>query len=175
MSLDTQAFFSKNKAKLHIVKHQKITVNHKNRDLKLMILILFCIWEDVRVWAYLNYSFNTHPNYLGPISSFPPSHFPSGSTVQGICGGLMALRLKYPMFITNYKSTYENITSMLFNRYIDCFIRCVSLFFLVRCVEDIHNFYQSKIIWNRIIICFFVFLYPGFINAKHIILFLNKF
>lgn len=93
-----------------------------------MILALFCIREDVRVWAYLNYSFNTHPNYLGPISSFPPSHFPLGSTVQGICGGLMALRLKYPMFITNYKSTYENITSMLFNRYIDCFVRCVFLF-----------------------------------------------
>ena len=75
-----------------------------------MILALFCIWEDVRVWAYLNYSFNTCPNYLGPISSFPPSRFPSGSTVQGVCGGLMALRLKYPMFITNSKSTYENTT-----------------------------------------------------------------
>ena len=39
-------FFSKNKTN-HAVKHQKITVNHKNRDLKLMILALLSIWEDV--------------------------------------------------------------------------------------------------------------------------------
>ena len=113
-----------------------------------MILALFCIWEDVRVWAYLNYSFNTCPNYLGPISSFPPSRFPSGSTVQGVCGGLMALRLKYPMFITNSKSTYENTTLMLFNGYMDCFIRCVSLYLFFFFWSDVflicENFYVSR-------------------------------
>ena len=38
--------------KKHEVAHQKITANHKTDYLKLMISGLFCIWEDVRVWAY---------------------------------------------------------------------------------------------------------------------------
>lgn len=26
--------------------HQKITAKHRNRQLKLMVLVLFCAWED---------------------------------------------------------------------------------------------------------------------------------
>ena len=36
--------------KKYIVEHQKITANHRNRHLKLMILVLFYVWEDARVW-----------------------------------------------------------------------------------------------------------------------------
>ena len=36
--------------------HQKITGNHKNTHLKLMILV----WEDARVWAHCNHSFDIH-------------------------------------------------------------------------------------------------------------------
>ena len=31
---------------------QKITDNHKNRHLQLMILLLFYVWEDSTVWDY---------------------------------------------------------------------------------------------------------------------------
>ena len=30
----------------------RITTNHKNRHLKLMIFVLFYAWENARVWAY---------------------------------------------------------------------------------------------------------------------------
>ena len=59
----------------------------------------------------------------------------------------MALRLKYPMFITNSKSTYENITLMPLNGYVvalsDVFLSLSSFFwshvFLIR-----GNFYVSR-------------------------------
>ena len=35
-----------------VVEHQKITANHKNMHLKLMILALFYVWEDARIWAH---------------------------------------------------------------------------------------------------------------------------
>ena len=33
----------------HIVKHEKITTNQKNRHLKLITLVLFYVWEDARI------------------------------------------------------------------------------------------------------------------------------
>ena len=36
----------------HVVQHQKITANHKNRHLKLMILVFFYVWEDAGVWTH---------------------------------------------------------------------------------------------------------------------------
>ena len=34
----------------------------KTRHLKLIILILFCVWEDARVWVYGNHSLDMHLN-----------------------------------------------------------------------------------------------------------------
>ena len=51
---------------------QEITANHRNRPLKLMILVLFYIWEDERQGS-LKYFFDMHLNYLGPVSCFSPS------------------------------------------------------------------------------------------------------
>ena len=48
-----------------------------------MILVLFYVWEDVRVWAQWNYSLNMYFNYLGPVSSFLCPQFPSGHPVGG--------------------------------------------------------------------------------------------
>ena len=39
------------KTKNHVVEHQKITANNEPRHLRLMILVLFHVWEEVRVWA----------------------------------------------------------------------------------------------------------------------------
>ena len=33
-----------------------------------MILVLFCVWEDARVWAHWNYSLDGHLDYLRPVS-----------------------------------------------------------------------------------------------------------
>ena len=40
----------------------------KTRQLKLMDLVFFYVWEDARVWAYGNYSFDMPLSYLGPVS-----------------------------------------------------------------------------------------------------------
>ena len=69
------------------IEHQKISSNwRKNKQLKLMNLALFYVWEDARVWAHWNHSFDTHLNYLGPVSYFSPSWIPSGYTVRGVGG-----------------------------------------------------------------------------------------
>ena len=36
-----------------VVEHQNITAIRKNRHLKFMILVLFCVWEDTTVWAQI--------------------------------------------------------------------------------------------------------------------------
>ena len=38
--------------KTHVVKHQKLPIITKNKCLKVMILVLFYVWEDARVWAH---------------------------------------------------------------------------------------------------------------------------
>ena len=35
-----------------------------------MNLALFCVWEDARVWANCNQSFDMPLNYPGPVSCF---------------------------------------------------------------------------------------------------------
>ena len=41
-----------------------------------MILVLFCVWDDARMWADWNYSLDIHLNYLGPVSKAQnPSSF----------------------------------------------------------------------------------------------------
>lgn len=67
----------------HSVRHQKITPNQEYRHLKLMILALFYVLENARIRALWNYSFDTHLNYLGPISCFSPPWIPSGCTIGG--------------------------------------------------------------------------------------------
>ena len=36
----------------------------------------FYVWEDARVWAYWNYSFDMHLHYLGPVSCLSSSWNP---------------------------------------------------------------------------------------------------
>ena len=45
------------------------------------------MWEDARVWAYWNHSFDLHLVYLGPVSGFSPSWVPSGYTARDSCSG----------------------------------------------------------------------------------------
>ena len=59
-----------------------------------MISVLFYVWKDTRVWAYWNYSFDTHLHYLGPVSCFSPSWIPLGVWLQWP----MVLRLQRPLF-----------------------------------------------------------------------------
>ena len=48
-----------------VVEHQKSTANQKNRHLKLMVLVLFNVWEMARIWGHPNFSSDVHHNYLG--------------------------------------------------------------------------------------------------------------
>ena len=43
----------------------------QNRYFKLRNLVLFYVWEDARVWAHWNHSFDSL-RYLGPVSCFFP-------------------------------------------------------------------------------------------------------
>ena len=43
-------------------KIKKLLLITKNRYLKLTILVHFYVWEDLRVWAHWNYSFEMHVN-----------------------------------------------------------------------------------------------------------------
>ena len=72
------------KTNKHIVEHRKITAHHKTRHFNVIILMIFCVWEDARVWAYWNHSFNEHLYHLGPVSCFHPE-FPSACIVGGSC------------------------------------------------------------------------------------------
>ena len=58
--------------------HQQITAENKQtnkqtnkqknpRDLKLMNLAFFYVWENVRLWGHWNHSFDMHLSYLGPV------------------------------------------------------------------------------------------------------------
>ena len=37
---------------IHVVKPKKITASHKEQTSQLMILVLFYVWEDARVWGH---------------------------------------------------------------------------------------------------------------------------
>ena len=63
--------FAKNKKQINI--KRLLLITKKNRHLKLMILTLFCVCEDARIWVYGNYSLDVYLNYLGTVSCFPPS------------------------------------------------------------------------------------------------------
>ena len=58
----------------------------KSRQRKSMNLALFYVWEDVRVWAHWNHSFDVCLSCLGPVSCFSPSWIPSGCC-RGGCRG----------------------------------------------------------------------------------------
>ena len=69
----------------------KITANPpQNRYLKLVILALSWVWQDVRAWAYWKYSLYKHLNSLGPVSFFFSilsfSQSTQGGGMQGVIG-----------------------------------------------------------------------------------------
>ena len=78
--------------KKKVVELWKITANHKNRHFEWIILVLFFVQEDPRVWAYWNHSFDVHYSCPEPVSCFSPSWVPSGWTVRVAAGveGLMS-------------------------------------------------------------------------------------
>ena len=63
----------------------------RKRYFELMILVLFCVREDIKIWACWNYSLDMYVNYLGPsiqssecfLFCSSPNFLPSGRTVEG--------------------------------------------------------------------------------------------
>ena len=70
----------------------------RTRHLKLMNLVLFYIWEDAKLWAHWDYSFDKHFGYLGPVSCAFSFWVSSGCTVGGCLQWLMAASCFYPEF-----------------------------------------------------------------------------
>ena len=66
--------------------------------LKLMTLMLFYVWEDARVWAYWNHSFDMYLNYLGQLSCFSPSWIPLREYWGGQLQWLMSWWQQRPLF-----------------------------------------------------------------------------
>ena len=43
--------FAENKIKALVIKHKKITANHKSQASQVNVFVLFYVWEDTRVWG----------------------------------------------------------------------------------------------------------------------------
>lgn len=69
------------KSQINVFKHQKLAANHKNRYIQLVNLVLFFVWEEARIQAYSNLSFDIQINSPGPVSFFSPPEFPKDATL----------------------------------------------------------------------------------------------
>ena len=69
---------------------------------KLRNLVLFYAWEEARVWAHWNHSFDRHLSSLGPISHVVTSWVSSGLPVGNGCS-LMAARWQvfFPSWVSS--------------------------------------------------------------------------
>ena len=52
-----------------------------------MVLMLFYVGEDARVWAHWNYSLDVHFSYWGPVCCFSPTWVSLGVHHWGDCSG----------------------------------------------------------------------------------------
>ena len=60
-----------------------------------MILTLFYVWEDAKVWAYWNYSLDIHLEYLGPDPEFPSRPTVTGEEAAAATDALILVELKW--------------------------------------------------------------------------------
>ena len=68
----------------------------KIKYLKLRNLMLFYTWEDARVWAHWNHSFDLHLSHLGPVSCFSYPKFPQDS-LSGVAAAWSLLDGRYSL------------------------------------------------------------------------------
>ena len=112
--------FAEKRKKKNVVEHQKITANQKKtRYLKLMILVPSYVWEDARVWAYWNYSVDTHLNYLGLVFCFSPSCILLRIHHRGKLQWLMAWRQTTFIVYWNGRQLFLSKHLYIFIRYSD--------------------------------------------------------
>lgn len=67
-----------------------------------MILALFCVLEDSRVWAQWNYSFEMHLNYLGQHPAFLPPESPPGAPCRVGAEALGAMAWWWATFVVSW-------------------------------------------------------------------------
>ena len=73
-----------------IVKHKKITsTHHKIRHLKWVVLVLFCGWEDVRIWGHLKC-------FLRCVSSLSTGYTSKAQKVPHLSPSWIPLRMCRP-------------------------------------------------------------------------------
>ena len=65
-------------------KKKRLLIMKENWTFKLVNVVLFCVWEDARVGAHGNHSFDVHLSSLGPASCASPSY---ACRSRGGCSG----------------------------------------------------------------------------------------
>ena len=115
----------------------------------------FYIWQDTRVSAHWNYSFDTHHWYWGHVSCFSPSWIPSGYTVRfwWLHGWRHSLFIKVSgnIFLSARKNFHHFSKIKIFASLV-YFRTLVSLFFFFS--NYIHLLY---LLYNRNFIFTFIF------------------
>ena len=86
----------------------------KTRYLKLRNVALFCVWENTRVWAYWNHSFNMHLSHLGPASCIFHTLNSSMLTVGSDCGPMgQRAQVLFLGTLRTQKFTFEGLESLM--------------------------------------------------------------
>ena len=101
----------------------------ENQIPKLTHWVLFYVWEDPRVWAHWNHSFDLHLSSLGPVSCVFTSWVSSGLTVGSGCS-LVAPRWQvfFPSWVPSGLTCSPLVVASIAD---DCDILSISLFSVV--------------------------------------------
>ena len=99
-----------------------VIASHKDQISQLMILVLFYIWEDARIWGHWNFSLHMHLNYLGAhisktqnVSSWIPFRVCCRSATT-VANDLILVELEwqatyfclqYPLLVINSTKVWE--------------------------------------------------------------------
>ena len=100
---------------------KQLLLIQENQIPKLKNWVLFYVWEDARVWAHWNHSFDMHLSSLGPVSCVFTSWVSSGLTVGSGCS-LMAPRWQvfFPSWVPSGLTSWPSIVAAD-----DCDILCL--------------------------------------------------
>ena len=63
---------------------KRLLLVKENQTSQMNVWELFYVWEDARVWAHWNHSFEVHLSYLRPVFGSVPPWIPSGGKTGGL-------------------------------------------------------------------------------------------
>ena len=101
----------------------------ENQSFELVNIVLFCVWEDMRIWAHWNHSLDLHLNCLGPVAYFSLAWIPSGCVVGGGQQQLLTWWLHYPLSIDAAGNIFHSHLHLLIGTpvLLDCDLHVIQL------------------------------------------------